>query len=153
VIFRTFDFGRIDSVGQYAAARSTIQCAPLHRRFRVLLVEDNPADIRLLQEAFSQSPGLYELHTVMDGEAAMDFIYRRNEHADKARPDLILLDINLPKRDGHDVLQTVKGTPGLVRIPVLMLTSSDSSMDVAKAYDRHANAYIRNLWKSRTTSR
>ena len=114
----------------------------MYRRFRVLLVEDNPADVRLLQEAFSESPGPYELYTVIDGEAAVDFVQRRNEHADKPRPDLVLLDINLPKRNGHDVLQTLKQTPGLVRIPVLMLTSSDSVMDAGKAYDHHANAYI-----------
>jgi CheY-like chemotaxis protein len=115
----------------------------MHRTFRILLVEDNPADVRLLQEAFRESPEPYELHTVMDGEAAMDFLHRRNEHADKPRPDLVLLDINLPKRNGHDVLQMLKQTPGLIRIPVLMLTSSDSATDIAKAYDCHANAYIR----------
>ena len=115
----------------------------MHRTFRILLVEDNPADVRLLQEAFRESPEPYELHTVMDGEAAMDFLHRRNEHADKPRPDLVLLDINLPKRNGHDVLQMLKQTPGLIRIPVLMLTSSDSATHIAKAYDCHANAYIR----------
>ena len=114
----------------------------MHRRFRVLLVEDNPADVRLLQEAFNESPEPYDLHTVIDGEAAIDFVLRRNEHADKPVPDLVLLDINLPKRTGHDVLRTMKQTPGLIRIPVLMLTSSDSVMDVARAYDYHANAYI-----------
>ena len=115
----------------------------MHRRFRVLLVEDNPADVRLLEEAFRESPEPYELHTVVDGESALDFVHRRNEHADKPRPDLVLLDINLPKCNGHDVLQNLKQTPGLVRIPVLMLTSSDSIRDVAMAYDHHANAYIR----------
>jgi CheY-like chemotaxis protein len=115
----------------------------MQRHFRVLLVEDNPADVRLLQEAFSESPEPYELHTVMDGEAAIDFVHRRNEHAEKPRPDLVLLDINLPKKNGHDVLQVMKQTPGLIRIPVLMLTSSDSAMDIAQAYDHHANAYIR----------
>jgi two-component system, chemotaxis family, response regulator Rcp1 len=114
----------------------------MHRRVTVLLVEDNPADVRLLQEAFSESPEPYELHTVMDGEAAIDFVHRRNGHADKPRPDLVLLDINLPKRNGHDVLRTLKQTPGVARIPVLMLTSSDSVIDVAKAYDHHVNAYI-----------
>ena len=115
----------------------------MYRRFRVLLVEDNPADVRLLQEAFNESPEPYELHTVIDRDSAIDFVHRRNEHADKPRPDLFLLDINLPKRNGHHVLQTMKQTPGLVRIPVLMLTSSDSLSDIAKAYDHHANAYIR----------
>ena len=110
---------------------------------RVLLVEDNPADVRLLEEAFSESAEPYELHTVVDGEEALNFIHARNEHADKPRPDVILLDINLPKRNGHDVLKAVKGTPGLTRIPVLMLTSSDSVTDVTSAYDEHANAYIR----------
>ena len=115
----------------------------MKRPYRVLLVEDNPADARLLSEAFKESPEPYELHKVEDGEAAMDFIHRRNEHTDKPRPDLILLDINLPKRSGHDVLERLKETPEFRRIPVLMLTSSDSVSDVITAYDHHANAYIR----------
>jgi CheY-like chemotaxis protein len=115
----------------------------MKRPFRVLLVEDNPADARLLSEAFKESPEPYELHNVADGEAAMDFVHRRNEHSDKPRPDLILLDINLPKRSGHDVLECLKEAPDLRRIPVLMLTSSDSVADVITAYDHHANAYIR----------
>ena len=109
----------------------------------MLLVEDNPADARLLSEAFKESPEPYELHSVADGEAAMDFVHRRNEYSDKPRPDLILLDINLPKRSGHDVLERLKEAPDLRRIPVLMLTSSDSVADVMAAYDHHANAYIR----------
>jgi chemotaxis family two-component system response regulator Rcp1 len=114
----------------------------VHRPWRVLLVEDNPADIRLLREAFSDERDPHELESVVDGAEALDFVYRRSHYADKPRPDLILLDINLPKVDGHGVLAAIKAEPELMRIPVIMLTSSDSQSDVMKAYDRRANAYV-----------
>lgn len=106
------------------------------------MVEDNPADVRLLKEAFSESQDSHELHTAADGAEALDFVYRRSDHANKPRPDLILLDINLPKVDGYGVLDAVKGSPDLMRIPVIMLTSSDSRADVQKAYQHRANAYL-----------
>lgn len=109
---------------------------------RVLVVEDNPADLRLLQEAFRDLDVSHKIFPVQDGEDALDFLYRRNKHSDKPRPDLILLDINLPKVDGHKVLETLKSEPDLKRIPVIMLTNSGSDSDVLKAYDHHANAYI-----------
>ena len=112
------------------------------RPCRVLLVEDNPADVRLLQEAFRESKEPHEIHTVADGEQAIEFVYRRNGYADKPRPDLVLLDINLPKRSGHDVLAAVKNEPKLRSIPVIMLTSSKSPKDITAAYDGHANAYL-----------
>ena len=113
-----------------------------NRPCRVLLVEDNPADVRLLREAFNESTAEHELHTAMDGDEALDFVYRRAVHADKPRPDLILLDINLPKLDGYGVLDALKQEPDLRRIPVIMLTSSHSRADVLKAYDHRANAYL-----------
>ena len=112
------------------------------RPCRVLLVEDNPADVRLLQEAFRETPEPHEIHTAMDGDEALNFMYRRPGYADKPRPDLILLDINLPKLDGYAVLAALKSAPDLMRIPIIMLTSSDSPADILKAYSHGANAYV-----------
>jgi CheY-like chemotaxis protein len=112
------------------------------RPCQVLLVEDNPADVRLLQVAFSEFKDAHVLHTAVDGHEALDFLYRRRNYADKPRPDLILLDINLPRIDGYGVLDTLKNEPELMRIPVIMLTSSTSRADVQKAYDHRANAYL-----------
>ena len=115
---------------------------PLNRPCRVLLVDDNPADIRLLKEACTQFGSPIELHTVEDGEKALDFIYRRYKNADKPRPDIILLDINLPKINGQEVLRTIKDDPDLKEIPVLILSGSALIKDVRSAYDHHANAYL-----------
>jgi CheY-like chemotaxis protein len=113
------------------------------RPFCILLVEDNPADVRLLQEAFRESGEQHELHIASDGQDALDFLFRRNEHGDKPRPDLILLDLNLPKIDGHHVLNMIKNDPKLRSVPVLMLTHSDSISDIQRAYENHANAYLK----------
>jgi CheY-like chemotaxis protein len=113
------------------------------RPCRILLVEDNPADIRLLQEALKETGSPIELYTAADGEEALDFLYRRSVRLAELRPDLIFLDINLPKVNGHKVLQTVKAEPELMRIPVVMLTSSDAPEDIRSAYEHHANAYVR----------
>jgi chemotaxis family two-component system response regulator Rcp1 len=112
------------------------------RTCQILIVEDNAADVRLLKEAFRESDAPHQLHTVQDGDDALDFVFRRKKYANKPRPDLILLDINLPGKNGHEILSTVKSDPTLMRIPVLMLTSSASPVDVEKAYDHHANAYL-----------
>jgi two-component system, chemotaxis family, response regulator Rcp1 len=114
----------------------------LNRPCRVLLVEDNPAEVRLLKEAFEQSGTSLELHMVANGEEALDFVYHRNAQAEKPRPDIILLDINLPRINGHEVLRTIKGDPGLKGIPVLILSGSGLRKDVRSAYDHHANAYL-----------
>lgn len=108
----------------------------------VLLVEDNPGDVLLTRRAFAQSSLLDTLHVAKDGEEALDYLYRRGTHGDAVRPDLILLDINLPKVDGHEVLAQVKADPDLRQIPVVMLTSSDREQDVARSYDQHANSYV-----------
>ena len=114
----------------------------LNRPCRILLVEDNKAEVRLLEEAFNESPEALELHSVFDGEEALNFVYGRDRHVGKPRPDIILLDINLPKINGHQVLRSLKNEPELKRIPVLMLSGSRSAFDISSAYDNHANAYL-----------
>ncbi|MBI5491545.1 MAG: response regulator [Deltaproteobacteria bacterium] len=109
----------------------------------ILMVEDNPADIRLTQEAFKDAKVLNSMHTVGDGVEAMAFLRRQGEYASSPRPDLILLDLNLPKKDGREVLAEIKQDPDLKRIPVVILTTSDDEMDVLKAYDLHVNAYVK----------
>lgn len=108
----------------------------------ILLVEDNPADVNMLREIFEESPLGNNLHVVTDGELAMDFLYNRGAYAAVPRPDLILLDIGLPKKGGLEVLAEVKGDPELKRIPVILLTTSKSEEDILKGYDLHANSYI-----------
>ncbi len=109
----------------------------------ILLVEDSPADIRLTEEALSDSPIVDTLHVARDGEEAMDFLRQRGAHADAPRPDLVLLDLNLPRKDGREVLEELKGDPELRRIPIVVLTTSDAEEDVLASYELHANAYVR----------
>ncbi|MFB6270823.1 MAG: response regulator [Halobacterium sp.] len=108
----------------------------------ILLVEDNPGDVRLTREAFAEASINNDLHVVTDGEAALDFLAQRGDYDDVPRPDLVLLDLNLPKVDGLEVLEHVKGTEGLRRIPVVVLTSSEAQEDVVESYERHTNAYL-----------
>jgi len=108
----------------------------------ILLVEDNPGDVRLTEEAFREGRIDNELHVVTDGESALDFLYRRGDHADAVQPDLVLLDLNLPKVDGMEVLERVKDDPDLKQIPVIVLTSSEDETDIVESYDRHTNAYL-----------
>lgn len=109
----------------------------------ILLVEDNPGDVRLTQEAFKASKLLNRLHVVGDGEQAMAFLRREGVHADAPRPGLVLLDLNMPRMGGREVLAAVKADEDLRRIPIVILTSSEADEDVVGAYDLHANAYIR----------
>ncbi|MEM9067685.1 MAG: response regulator [Myxococcota bacterium] len=111
-------------------------------RFDVLLVEDNPGDIKLTQKAFEKSAPASTLHVVTDGEIALNYIFQRPPFEEAPRPDLVLLDINLPKVGGAEVLRAVKSDSDLRRIPVVMLTSSDREADVRNAYDLHANSYV-----------
>ena len=108
----------------------------------ILLVEDNPADVRLTQEALKEAKVVNRLSVVMDGEEAMAFLRREGRHAEAPRPDLILLDLNLPRKDGREVLAEVKADERLRRIPVVILTTSKSEEDVLRSYDLHANCFI-----------
>jgi chemotaxis family two-component system response regulator Rcp1 len=109
----------------------------------ILLVEDNPADVRLTQEALRESKLANNLHTVGDGVEALRFLRRDGDHAGAPRPDLVLLDLNLPRMGGREVLEEVKADPDLRRIPVVILTTSEAEQDVVRSYELHANAYVR----------
>ena len=117
----------------------------LNNEFRtvvILLVEDNPGDARLTQEAMRDTKMTNLMHVVEDGVEAMQFLRRQGRYGDAPRPDLILLDLNLPKMDGRAVLAEIKTDPELKRIPVVVLTTSRAEEDVLTAYDLHANAYV-----------
>ena len=109
---------------------------------RVLLVEDSPGDIRLTREAFREANGDIELHVAMDGVEALAVLRNEGPHANTPRPDLILLDLNLPRKDGREVLADIKADESLRRIPVVVLTTSKAEEDILKTYDLHANCYI-----------
>jgi chemotaxis family two-component system response regulator Rcp1 len=108
----------------------------------VLLVEDSSGDIRLTREAFKDAKMHINLHVAMDGMEAMAFLTREGKYADAPRPDMILLDLNLPKKDGREVLREIKENPTLGTIPVVILTTSASDADVLRSYQLHANCYI-----------
>lgn len=108
----------------------------------ILLVEDNPADVRLTIEALRGARLVNELHVVGDGEAAMAFLCRRPPYEAAPTPGLVLLDLNLPRMDGREVLAAVKADPELKRIPVVVLTTSSAEVDILEAYDHYANCYI-----------
>ena len=109
----------------------------------VLLIEDNPGDIRLVEEAFQEASAESVLHIVSDGEEALDFLHRHDGYADAPRPDLVLLDWNLPRTSGERVLKEVKDDPELKHIPVTVLTGSQDDSDVIHSYRKHANACLR----------
>lgn len=108
----------------------------------ILLVEDNPGDVRLTQEAFKDARVLNHIVVAGDGEEALARLRRQGVHEGARLPDLILLDLNLPKKSGREVLSEIKHDPALSRIPVVVLTSSRAEEDVARSYDLHANCYI-----------
>ncbi|WP_328320868.1 response regulator [Streptomyces sp. NBC_00388] len=108
----------------------------------VLLVEDDPGDELMTREAFADNKIGNTLHVVRDGEEALDFFYRRGAHASAPRPDLVLLDLNLPKYDGRQVLEQIKSDPELCDIPVVVLTTSSAEEDIVRSYRLHANAYV-----------
>jgi CheY-like chemotaxis protein len=108
----------------------------------LLLVEDSEPDVRLTIEALREAKVKNRLWVVEDGVEALDFLRRQGKHADAPRPDLILLDLNLPRKDGRQVLKEIKNDDSLKRIPVVILTTSKSEEDVLRAYDLHANCYI-----------
>ncbi len=109
----------------------------------ILLVEDNEGDAKLTAKALTKARILNKLHVVDDGEKAMDFLYQRGAYLQVPRPDLILLDLNLPKKDGREILEEVKADPNLLQIPVVVLTTSQADEDIARSYGLHANSYIK----------
>ncbi|GAA5168129.1 MULTISPECIES: response regulator [Amycolatopsis] len=108
----------------------------------VLLVEDDDGDVLMTQEAFEHHKIRNKLHVVKDGEQALQFLHREGEYADAPRPGLILLDLNLPRRDGREVLAELKNDPELRVIPVVVLTTSEAEEDILRSYSLHANAYV-----------
>lgn len=108
----------------------------------ILLVEDNPGDVRLTKEAFKEAKVNNNLHIVSDGVEAMDFLRRNGKYIGAPRPDIILLDLNMPKKNGREVLAEIKADPDLMRIPVLVLTISQAEEDILRSYNLHANCYI-----------
>jgi CheY-like chemotaxis protein len=112
------------------------------KEIKILLVEDNPGDVRLTIEALKDGKIHNHLIVVRDGEEALSFLRKQGKYATEFRPDLILLDLNLPKKDGREVLREIKQEEGLKRIPVVVLTTSTAEKDILKAYDLHANCYI-----------
>jgi CheY-like chemotaxis protein len=112
------------------------------RAVEVLLIEDNPGDVRLTQEALKEAKVHNNLSVVNDGLDAMSFLRREGRFAQAPRPDLVLLDLNMPRKDGREVLAEVKADPDLRRIPVVVLTTSKAEEDILRSYDLHANSYV-----------
>lgn len=115
---------------------------PAGRPVEILLVEDNPGDVRLTREALNENKVNNNLYVAADGVEALAFLRREGPHADAPRPNLILLDLNLPKRDGREVLAEIKADPKLMSIPVVVLTTSEDEGDVLRSYNLHANCFI-----------
>ncbi|TVR37376.1 MAG: response regulator [Balneolaceae bacterium] len=111
---------------------------PIH----ILIVEDNEGDIMLIKEAFEEAKLVNEISIVRDGEKAMHFLEKKGVYGDVKVPDLIILDVNLPRKNGHEVLEFIKTNDQLMLIPVIMLTTSSSENDIVKSYKNHANCYI-----------
>ncbi|MCF7804274.1 MAG: response regulator [Candidatus Marinimicrobia bacterium] len=108
----------------------------------ILLVEDSPGDVRLTREALKEGKVKNNLEVAKDGVEALEFLYRQGKHKKAFRPDLILLDLNLPKKDGREVLEEIKADEDLKRIPIVILTTSDDEKDILRSYNLHANCYI-----------
>ena len=108
----------------------------------ILLVEDNPGDVRLTREALKEAKVRNNLHVVDDGVKALEFLRREKGYEDAVRPDLVLLDLNLPRKSGREVLEEIKKDPNLLQIPVVVLTSSEAEQDIAQAYELHANCFV-----------
>lgn len=115
---------------------------PAARAIDVLLIEDDPGDVLITREAFEHNKIENNLHVASDGEEGLDYLYRRGSHQNAPRPDLVLLDLNLPKYDGRQLLDTIKSDPDLCHIPVVVLTTSAAEEDILHSYKLHANAYV-----------
>ena len=109
---------------------------------QILLVEDNPSDVELITTAFEDCKFEHDINSASDGEEALDYLYQRGKHDNAPRPDLILLDLNLPRQNGQEVLEVIKNDPALRSIPVIILTSSQAEKDIVRSYNLHANCYI-----------
>jgi two-component system, chemotaxis family, response regulator Rcp1 len=120
-----------------------VNAPPSARLVQILLVEDSSADVELARQALAEAKVANTVHVVGDGEAAMAFVRREGPYQEAPRPDLVLLDLNLPKKDGREVLIDLKSAPDLHSIPVVVLTTSASDEDVLRSYDEHVNSYIR----------
>ena len=116
--------------------------AIMGRHVEILLVEDNPGDVRLTLEAFKEGRVRNQIRTVVDGEEALLYLRGQDPFGDAVRPDLVLLDLNLPKKDGREVLAEMKADPQLKRIPVVVLTTSQAEQDILISYNLHANCFI-----------
>lgn len=121
---------------------TTLTTINYNRPVEILLVEDNEIDVRFTKRALKQGKVLNNLSIASDGEEAMDFLYQRNGFADSPRPDIILLDLNMPRKDGREVLTDIKTDESLMQIPVVVLTTSEAEQDVLSSYSLHANCYI-----------
>ncbi|MFC7193550.1 response regulator [Halosimplex aquaticum] len=108
----------------------------------ILLVEDNPGDVRLTREAFEEGNISNTLHVVTDGAEALDFLHQRGDFADSPRPDIVLLDLNLPRKSGEEVLTEIRNDDDLSCLPVIILTSSEAEEDIVQSYELQANAYL-----------
>src|SRR5258706_4964138 len=108
----------------------------------ILLVEDNPADVRMIREALAASRLPHELHVVGDGERALEFVARQGEYAQAPRPDLVLLDLNIPKVHGHDVIARLRAEPSVGRLPIVVLTGSRQEKDIDRSFALHADEHI-----------
>jgi CheY-like chemotaxis protein len=115
---------------------------PAGRVIDVLLVEDDPGDVLIIREVFEHNKIANTLHVASDGQEGLDFLYKRGDHVDAPQPDLILLDLNLPKYDGRQLLEKIKSDADLCHIPVVVLTTSSAEEDVLTSYKLHANAYV-----------
>lgn len=115
---------------------------PIGKPVEILLIEDNEGDVRLTREGFRDGKVSNNLHVVGDGERALAFLRKQGEFADAPRPDLVLLDLNLPRKDGREVLAEMKADPSLSRIPVVILTASEADEDILRAYNLNVNCYI-----------
>lgn len=117
--------------------------SPSDKAVKILLIEDNPGDVRLLEEAFKELDANILIQVARDGAEGLDMVFQRTVPQRPGSPDLILLDLNLPKVNGHDVLARIKGDPTTSQIPVIVLTSSRAESDIRRAYQAHANAYLK----------
>ena len=115
----------------------------MHKTVQLLIIEDNPGDVRLLEEAFRELRADVNIQVAKDGAEGLDMVLHSLHPKDQWHPDLILLDLNLPKVSGHDVLVRIKSNPKTCRIPIIILTSSRAEADVRRAYESHANAYLK----------